>query len=633
MHESSVTHSPDPDGGLFGELVDSVVDYALFTMTPEGMILNWNRGAEQIKGYKAAEIVGSHFSRFYSEEDRASGFPAKELEIASAEGHFNTEGWRYRKDGSRFWADVTITAIKSQDGRVQGFMKITRDLTERMLALEELRQSEERFRLLIEKVEEYAIFMLDPEGHVMSWNAGARRLKGYEEAEILGKHFSDFYPPDVRSTHPAALMRRALKDGFAEAEGWRVRKDGSRFWGNVVLTALYDTKRELRGFAKITRDLTERRKFESMQESERLRSVFLATLAHELRNPLAPVLVGVELLGESKGDPAIIAQVIPILNRQVNQMSRLIDDLLDVSRVSTGKISLSKSRVSLADIFESAVETVMPAIEAAGHQFVTRFPAGRVEMDADSQRMAQVISNLLSNAVKFTPQGGDIVLEAVIDSADRVRISVSDNGRGVALESQERIFDLFEQGDSGQNGGLGIGLTLVKTLTEMHGGSVSMTSGGEGCGSQFHLLLPFAHFEPTTVPGSTSAARSREFLRPSRVLVADDGRSTADILGMFFSMEGMETAVAYDGAQAVAIAREFHPQVVCLDLGMPVMDGYEAARQIRLLDPEVVIIALSGWGAKDDRRRSSEAGFDFHLVKPVAPDDLRAVINQLSNPL
>ncbi|MEO5914102.1 MAG: PAS domain S-box protein [Luteolibacter sp.] len=633
MHESPESHQPDLNVGLFGDLVGSVVDYALFAMSPEGIILNWNRGAEQIKGYTSEEIVGSHFSRFYSDEDRATGFPDKELEIASEEGHFTTEGWRYRKDGTRFWADVTITAIKDGDGKVQGFLKITRDLTEKMLAVEALRQSEERFRLLIEKVEEYAIFMLDPEGHVMSWNAGARRLKGYEEAEIVGQHFSVFYPPDIRSTQPPALMRKAIKDGFAEAEGWRVRKDGSLFWGNVVLTALYSADRELRGFAKITRDLTERRKIKEMQESERLRSVFLATLAHELRNPLAPVLVGVELLTQSARDPAVIEKVVPMLNRQVKQMSHLIDDLLDVSRVSTGKISLKKSRVSLADIIESAVETVAPAIEAAGHRFTTRLPSGRVEMDADPQRIAQVISNLLSNAVKFTPPGGNIELEAAIESDDAVRITVSDDGKGVELESQTRIFELFEQGSRGQHGGLGIGLTLVRTLTEMHGGTVSMTSGGEGSGSQFHLLLPFAHFEPAADSVSSSAEpRTQTFLRLSRVLVADDGRSTADILALFFRMEGMETVVAYDGAQAVNLAREFHPQVVCLDLGMPVMDGYEAARQIRLLDRDVVIIALSGWGGPDDRRRSAAAGFDFHLVKPVSPEDLRTVINQLVTP-
>lgn len=630
MRDIDVTLDPNPNVGLFDELVDSVVDYALFTMTPDGIILNWNRGAEQIKGYKADEIIGTHFSRFYSEEDRATGFPAKELEIASAEGHFNTEGWRYRKDGSRFWADVTITAIMSGEGIVQGFIKITRDLTERMLDVETLRQSEERFRLLIENVVDYAIFFLDPEGHVMSWNAGARRLKGYEEAEILGRHFSVFYPPEVQSTQPVALMRKALKDGSAEAEGWRVRKDGSRFWGNVVLTSLYNEDRELRGFAKITRDLTERRKIETMQESERQRSVFLATLAHELRNPLAPVLVGVELLTRAQKDNSLIGEVVPMLNRQVKQMSHLINDLLDVSRVSTGKISLSKSLVSLADIFESAVETVAPAIEAAGHRFVSRFPAGRLEMEVDSKRIAQVISNLLSNAVKFTPRGGNVVLEAVIESDDMVRISVSDDGRGVILECQERIFELFEQGNCGQTDGLGIGLTLVKTLMEMHGGSVSMTSGGEGCGSEFHLRLPYTRFLPaTSVERSSSEPRSKESLRPSRVLVADDGRNTADILALFFQMEGMETVVAYDGAQAVDLAREFHPQIVCLDLGMPVMDGYEAARQIRLLNGDVVIIALSGWGAADDRRRSAEAGFDFHVVKPVSPDDLRAVIQQL----
>lgn len=606
----------------FDQLVAAVADYAIFTLDGDGHIRDWNLGAERIKGYSAEEVIGRHFGLFYLEEERADEVPERELETAIREGRCYSEGWRLRKDGTRFWANATITAVRDVCGKMS-FLKITRDITERKLAIESLRQSEERFRLLVERVEEYAIFMLDPEGHIMSWNRGAKRLKGYDEAEILGQHFSVFYPLETRATEPHEMIRRAVSDGEAETEGWRLRKDGTRFWGNVVITAVHDDSGELRGFAKVTRDLTARREVELLQQADRRKNDFLATLAHELRNPLAPIHVGVEVLLTARDNPDAVAQVAPMLRRQVDQMSRLIDDLLDMSRVSQGKITLRKSRVTIVQIFENAVETVAPAIREFGHELVVRLPEGTVEIDADPQRIAQVISNLLSNAVKFTPPGGRILLEAETELADSVLISVSDNGRGIPLESQTRVFELFEQVADGADGGLGIGLTLVKRLTEMHGGRVSLKSGGLGCGSEFRLHLPAI---PVAV-ASTSAGAAR--IRPrklTRVLIADDGKNAADILAMFFRLEGLETAVAYDGGRAVELAKSFVPDLVCLDLGMPVLDGYDAARQIRALHPAAFIVALSGWSGDDDRQRSAAAGFDAHLVKPVQPADLRELM-------
>ncbi len=584
--------SPTISGGninhpiSFDQVVGSVADYAIFTLDADGLVLDWNQGAARMKGYQAGEIVGRHFSCFYLEEERRAKVPERELELAERDGNFKTEGWRVRKDGSRFWADVTITAVRTGEDERSVFLEITRDLTDWKLATEALHQSEERFRLLVDCVEEYAIFMLDPEGHIMSWNRGARRLKGYEEAEILGKHFSMFYPLKCRETEPYEIIRRAVTDGVAEVEGWRLRKDGSRFWGNVVITALHDEGGELRGFAKVTRDLTKRREMELLQETDRKKNDFLATLAHELRNPLAPIHVGVEVLLNSPDRAAAVVEVAPMLRRQVDQLTRLIDDLLDMSRVSQGKILLQKSRVSVASIFEHAVETATPAIRQHGHQLVVVLPEEPLEIEADSQRMAQVISNLLSNAVKFTPPGGKITLEAAPEMVGSVRISVTDNGRGIPLESQARVFELFEQVSDGADGGLGIGLTLVKTLTELHGGRVELESGGEGCGCKFQLHFPLA----PPVAGPTAAVReSPNVVAPrrmgARVLVADDGKNAADILAMFFRMEGLETAVAYDGGRAVELAESFAPHLVCMDLGMPVMDGYDAARRIRLMHP------------------------------------------------
>jgi PAS domain S-box-containing protein len=614
----------------FEELVASVEDYAIFTMDPQGVILDWNLGAARMKGYTAAEIVGKNFSTFYPPEIQADGLPTRELEIAGTVGRFADEGWRVRKDGTRLWASITLTSIRGAEGELLGFLKITRDLTERMRTTETLRQSEERLRLLIESVQTYAIFMLDPEGHVLSWNPGARRIKGYETSEILGKHFSIFYPEDAIAVGaPETLLRRALKEGRAEHEGWRVRRDGSRFWGNVVITALYDAPGELRGFAKITRDLTDRKEFQDMQESARRKDAFLATLAHELRNPLAPMLPALQLILNSDLEPATVKKMVGVLERQVEQMSFLIEELMDVSRLNAGKITLKKSRGPLAEVIWKAVEAAQPAADAMGQMLTVTIADPSLEIEADRHRLTQVISNLLSNAVRYTARGGRIDLETSLEFASTLRISVRDNGKGIASALQAKIFEMFDQGTGGAEEGLGIGLTVVKQLVEMHGGTVGVHSEGEGKGSEFTILLPLpaASAQPDAAVNAAPAAGHQ---RPActRVLIADDGKAAADILAMFFQMEGMETAVAYDGLEAVELAKSFHPHLVIMDLGMPRMDGYEAARLIRPLMPEGVIAALSGWGGPDDRHRSAEAGFDLHLVKPVVPADLRKLLGE-----
>jgi PAS domain S-box-containing protein len=612
----------------FENLVALVEDYGIFTMDCEGNILDWNLGAERMKGYSPDEIIGRNFSTFFTDEDKATGHPARELEIAAEQGRFAEEGWRICKDGSQIWASVNITAIRGDDGGVIGFLKITRDLTELMRATESLRQSEERFRLLLENIHDYAIFMLDPEGHIISWNSGARRIKGYEPEEIIGRHFSTFYPPEALALGtPQTLLRQALRNGSAEHEGWRMRKDGSLFWGHVVLTALYDSKRELRGFTKITRDLTDRREFQELQESGRLKDVFLATLAHELRNPLAPMLPALELISKAAGDSEIIKRLSGMMSRQVDQLSFLIDELLDMSRLTSGKITLKKSRGCLADVVATAVDSVQPAADKRGHDFKVILPEGNVEIEADTHRVSQIITNLLSNAIRYTPPGGVIRLEVSIEAFPMLRLSVRDNGKGIPRSLHQQIFDLFNQGVNGSDEGLGIGLTVVKYLVEMHGGNITVNSEEDGKGSEFIVSLPIlvaeANEETREIGRQDSGAR-----RCRKVLVADDGRNAADILALFFQMEGMETAVAYDGDEAVEIAKSFQPDLILMDLGMPVMSGYEAARVMRNHLKNVVLVALSGWGADDDRRRSSDAGFDLHLLKPVAPADLRNLITQ-----
>ncbi|MCW1883566.1 PAS domain S-box protein [Luteolibacter flavescens] len=612
----------------FDEIVAVVEGYAIFTMDPSGVVLDWNVGAERIMGYSAGEVIGMPSECFFSEVERANGLPAGILDSAVKDGSFTGEGWRLRKGGERFWGHVTITALHSPEGDIQGFLQITRDLTQRRLTMEALRQSEERFRLLVEGVSDYAIFMLDPEGHVMSWNIGARRIKGYDQEEIVGRHFSVFYPTQaLEGGVPQKLLAQALREGRAEQEGWRMRKDGTRFWGHVLITALHDHSGELRGYAKITRDLTERRQAESLREAGKRKDAFLATLAHELRNPLAPILPGVDIILRSPDDPEKVAGVAAMMKRQVDQMARLIDDLVDISRITTGKIELRKSAVPFSEVLERAMEAVNPLIQRHGQDLTVDVGSVGLMVDADPHRLAQMLSNLLSNASKYTQAGGQIRLSVLPEADGHLKISVKDNGKGIPAEFQQSIFELFDQGTSGSSDGLGIGLTLVRSLAEMHGGSVSVLSDGEGLGSEFTLRLPvLLPGEPASVSDSLSPAQASAS-SALRVVIADDSRAAADIMGMFFHMEGFEVEVAYDGEDAVARAKSFQPDLVVLDLGMPKIDGFEACKRIRAMLPQAVVVALSGWGSRDDRRRSSDAGFDEHLVKPVAPDDLRTVLD------
>lgn len=614
----------------FEDMVAAVSEYAVFTLDAGGHVQNWNRGAELAKQYAADEIIGKHFSIFYSQEDRDRGIPEWEMQVVREKGSFTDEGWRFRKDGSQFWASVTITGIfDPETGEISGFLKITRDLTERMLANEGLRQSEERFRLLLESVRDYAIFMLDPEGHVMSWNAGARRLKGYEESEVLGSHFSRFYPEDLRASHvPEALLRKALSEGKAETEGWRIRKDGTRFWGNITITPLFDPTGELRGFAKITRDLSDQRQVAQLQRSATRKDVFLATLGHELRNPLAPLLPGLEVLRNSGNNPDLLAKISGVFERQIGQMAHLIDDLLDMSRIAAGKIALKRAHTPLSAPIDTAVEAVLPLMEENGHRLEVSLLPEPITIDADPFRLSQVVSNLLTNSARYTPRGGRIELKVTSEPGAILRIDVIDNGRGVAKELQGEIFELFEQGTGQPGQGLGIGLTLVRKLVELHGGTVVLHSEGIGQGSVVTVRLPVIVASPS---GHVVADAEEAASAPARisVLVADDAKTTADVMGMFFELEGYAVQIANDGEQAVEKVLASAPDVAFLDLGMPRLDGYEAARRIARIAPKTVLIALSGWGREDDIQRSAEAGFTLHLVKPVKPDELRTIMASL----
>jgi PAS domain S-box-containing protein len=625
------------EDAIFRLLVASVTDYAIFVLDPEGYVRSWNAGAQRLKGYSADEIIGRHFSAFYTEEDIARDWPAKELLRAREDGRFEDEGWRVRKDGQRFWANVVITALRDEDGQLIGFGKVTRDLTERREQEEQLRQSDERSRLLIEGVQDYAIYMLDPEGNVTSWNKGAERITGYGAEEVFGRHFSLFYPPeDVAAGRPEAELHDALLHRRAEDTGWRVRKDGTRFWADVVVTALRDASGKHMGFAKVTRDLSHRKRMEELEAEGRHVTEFLAMLAHELRNPLAPIRNAVSILGVTKDASPQVAWCRDVIDRQAAHLSRLVDDLLDVSRVTRGKLQLQAAPMDLTAAVHRAVEISRPLIESRRHHLQVVVPSSPVTIHGDITRIAQVVSNLLTNAAKYTPEGGRIGVALAAHGEDAV-LRVTDTGMGIPPGMIERVFDLFAQGERTIDraaGGLGIGLTLARRIVTLHGGTIGAASPGAGQGSTFTVRLPRIAREHRS-PESAADGLVQPAKGPRHtILVVDDNADSAESLAMLLRMLGHAVETETEGPAALERIRATRPHLTFLDIGLPGMSGYEVARAVRE-DPRLSglrLYAMTGYGQEDDRRRSIDAGFDGHLVKPVAAEDITAVIDKLDLP-
>jgi PAS domain S-box-containing protein len=499
-------NSPESEG-LYRLLVQSVQDYAIFALDPDGVILSWNAGAERTKGYAADEIIGKHFSIFYPPERVAERFPEYELEVAARVGRFEDEGWRIRKDGTRFWANVVITALRDESGGLVGYAKVTRDLTERRAAEDALRDSEERFRLLVGAVTDYGIFMLDPRGYVASWNEGAQRIKGYSVAEIIGRHFSIFYPEDkVAAGFPDYELEVAARDGRFEDEGWRIRKDGTRFWANVVITALRNAEGKLIGFAKVTRDLSERRAAEerrvadaqrvaAAEAANRAKSEFLASMSHELRTPLNAIGGYTELLIDGVYGSVDDAQRAPLerIRRSQQHLLTIITDLLNYSRVEAGQLTYDIAPVPASAMIDAVAAMVEPQALRKGVRFERAPCDAQAIARVDRARAEQILLNLLSNAVKFTPDEGRVIVSCGL-VGDRVSVHVRDTGPGIPPDKLEAIFEPFVQLGRALNSpheGVGLGLAISRDLARAMGGDIAVASA-IGAGATFTLLLPAA---------------------------------------------------------------------------------------------------------------------------------------------
>jgi PAS domain S-box-containing protein len=480
-----------------------------------------------------------------------------------------------------------------------------------------------RFALLVDAVTDYAIFMLDPQGIVVSWNRGAELIKGYKPDEIIGQHFSTFYTKTANERHwPEEELRRACIHGRFEEEGWRVRKDGSLFWANVVITPVTDEQGRLSGFAKITRDMSERKRLEELESSRQKMNEFLATLAHELRNPLAPIRNAVSIMQMETNLSPTIKSCRGVIDRQLSQMTRLVDDLLDVGRITTGKITLQKDPVDLRDVLVRSIEACKPLFDGKNQVLQCVLPENNdIVTLGDLNRLTQVVQNLLNNASKFTPKLGVIKIAVEVENRT-IALRIIDTGRGMTEEGLKECFELFIQEDAQINpteSGLGIGLTLARSITEMHGGAIQAFSDGQHKGSTFLVHLPRLMQADLEVMNNDELENSDRTC--CNVLVVDDNRDSTDSMAMYVTLMGHETRGVYDGQIAIELAQTFVPDLVLLDLAMPDMDGFEVLQRLRLSSTfnHTTIVAMNGYGGEDARSKSLNAGFDDHLTKPVNP--------------
>ncbi|MEO5586225.1 MAG: PAS domain S-box protein [Novosphingobium sp.] len=628
------TDIPDSDLSLRGRadlLVQSVTDYAIYMLDRDGYVVSWNAGAQRFKGYTADEIIGQHFSQFYEEVDRNDKVPQNALKTAELEGRFEAEGWRVRKDGTRFWANVVIDPIRHESGMLLGFAKITRDLTERRRAEEELRRSEERFRLLVEGVTDYAIYMLDPDGRITSWNAGAQRFKGYTADEIMGEHFSRFYTPDEAAAGvPQRALQTARENSHFEAEGWRVRKDGSRFWANVVIDPIRNSEGSLIGYAKITRDLTERRESqlaleatrEAFFQSQKMEAIGQLTggVAHDFNNLLSAIIGSLDLVERRAANGADISKFLQNARLAAERGATLTQRMLAFARKQELKIAavdLKASVTSMADLFARTLGT--------GVDVDTDFPDALPFVQADATQLELALLNLIVNARDAMPDGGRIAISARAEESDGPAqppdhyavLSVTDQGQGMDPETLRRATEPFFT-TKGIGRGTGLGLSMVQGMAEQSGGRLILQST-PGTGTTVELWLKTAS---VTSQSPAPALVDAGFDRKLDILVVDDDAIILmNTVAMLQDM-GHRVHEAPSGQAALDLLGSREVDLLITDYAMPGMCGTELIDAAALLRPEMKSALVSGYA---DFPEGTKIAL-HRLAKPYDDCDLRRLI-------
>lgn len=619
-------------------LVDAITDYAIYMLSPDGLVTSWNAGAQRFKGYTAAEIIGEHFSRFYTPEDRESGLPARALNTAATTGHYETEGWRLRKDGTRFWTHAIIDAIRDSDGDLVGFAKITRDLTERKRAERELKSSEEQFRILVQGVTDYAIFMLDPRGIVTSWNAGAERIKRYRADEIVGRHFSRFYTEEDRAAgEPQLALSHAETEGRWEREGWRVRKDGSRFMAHVVIDAIRDESSELVGFAKVTRDVTERVTAqknlelarEALFQSQKLEAVGKLTggIAHDFNNLLAAVIGGLELLRKRLPDDPRTASLLENTLQAAQRGTALTQRMLAFARRQELKVSAVDLQGLVDGMLDLLRRSLGPTI-AMDLRFSPRLPP----ILSDPNQVEAAILNLVVNARDAMGEHGRITIaaeEKAVIAGSRlglkpgryVRLSVHDTGSGMDAETLARAAEPFFT-TKGIGRGTGLGLSMVHGLAEQSGGRLYLHSR-LGQGTTADVWFPVADDLSPSAPPVVRETMPTAAGRLLTVLVVDDDPLVLSSTIAFLEDLGHRALEADSASTALAILDQGQEvDVLLTDQAMPGTTGSQLAKVIKARWPGLPIVMATGFSELAD----GEHVFDARLSKPFSQDELAAVL-------
>ncbi|HZH25746.1 MAG TPA: PAS domain S-box protein [Azospirillaceae bacterium] len=635
----------------FQLLVDGVRDYAIYMLDTHGVVVSWNAGAQRFKGYTAQEIIGQHFSRFYTEEDRAAGVPQRALATARADGKFEAEGWRVRKDGTRFWASVVIDPIRDELGNLIGFGKVTRDITERKIALEALRQSEERFRLLVQGVTDYAIFMLDTTGHVTNWNAGAQRMKGYTADQIVGRHFSCFYTAEDRAAGiPGQALTTALREGRFEMEGWRVRRDGTRFWANVVIDPIRDDLGNLIGFGKVTRDITERRQAQealdearaALFQAQKMEAVGQLTggVAHDFNNLLQAISGSLEIierrLAAGRTD---VEKYLAATRVSVNRAIGLTQRLLAFSRRSSLKpeqVAVNELVTGMRDLIQRSVgEMIQVELDLTQRLWCTW---------VDGNQLESVLLNLAINARDAMPDGGRLTIVTAnahigetpapklpgLTPGDYVRITVTDTGIGMSPDVLDRAFEpFFTTKPVGQ--GTGLGLSQVHGFVHQSNGDVRIDSQ-VGRGTSVTLYLPRYQGEETkALPRGVSEA-PLQTPGCGKVLVVEDETIVRMLLVDALKEQGYSVLEAEGGNAALSIiASSERIDLLATDVGLPGINGRQLAEMARSLRPELKVLFLTGYAYNaaidgDVLKPNTEL-----LSKPIAIDAFLAKVHTMVN--
>jgi PAS domain S-box-containing protein len=615
------------DEQRFQYLVAGINDYAIYMIDPNGMVSSWNAGAQRFKGYTAPEILGQHFSSFYTPEDRETGLPARALATALAEGKYESEGWRVRKDGARFWAHVVIDPIYDEHGTLLGYAKITRDITKRKQAEEALRESEQRFRLLVQGVSDYAIYMLSPEGEVVNWNVGAQRIKGYTQDEIVGSHFSRFYTEEDRAAgKPLRALRTAAAVGRYESEGWRVRKDGSRFWAHAVVDAIRGEDGALVGFAKITRDLTEKKAAEealakaneALFQSQKMESIGQLTggIAHDFNNLLSVLASGLEVLSLNRNNN-VDAKTFDSMRRAIDRGAKLTQQLLAFARQQPLQVETRNVNRLI-----SGFESVLRRAGTEGIEFDFSLDPHLRSTVLDSARFESALLNLVVNARDAMPLGGRLSIATAnvslreheagsLPGGEYVKVTVSDTGTGMSPETQVRAFEPFyTTKEVGK--GTGLGLSQVYGFIKQSGGDIVIDSEpGEGTTIAIYL--------PAAPAGSADNHRAET----ETVLIVEDEPDLMDVAASLFISMGYEVLTAASGQEALRMLAGRDVGILFTDVMMPNgMNGVELANIARDRHPDMKIILASGYPLPALKLENSDLSSFAFVNKPYRLADL-----------